>query len=46
MKYAPLPVSKPAPQGLRPVCVHLDSLVQSLRTPLPKKAPRKLEKAR
>lgn len=44
----PLTTPRPVPrvEGLRPAGLALNAIVQNLRAPLPKVAPRKLEKAR
>lgn len=46
MKFYPLTEKTDRVEGLRPAAVSLDALVEALRTPPQKKAPRKLEKAR
>lgn len=46
MNKTPLPASKLPVEGLHPIASDLNALVQSLRAPLPKVAPRKLEPAK
>ena len=46
LDYTSPPPLAPRREGLRPVGGALNAIVQNLRAPLPKVAPRKLEKAR